>query len=227
MMDNKNHIPQRELQEINIKVNAFHKDKDRTKTELIKRGYFNALCPSVVEKLKFYDIYKEKYPEDLETLKMIEAELQRARERYPKDVAEMAGTIAEDLTKLAEKATKQMIENIHTTQKQINTRHVAMSDNVYFNDKQKVDKLTKAEKETTARKGFGWLFGWFGKNGRKCGLKVEKLDAKTIAETRQSMQTNVGVDARLAKYNASVAQRAAQSASKSAAAPVNASVMSR
>ena len=223
MMDNKNHIPQRELQEINIKVNAFHKDKDRTKTELIKRGYFNALCPSVVEKLKFYDIYKEKYPEDLETLKMIEAELQRARERYPKDVAEMAGTIAEDLTKLAEKATKQMIENIHTTQKQTNTRHVAMSDNVYFNDKQKVDKLTKAEKETTARKGFGW----FGKNGRKCGLKVEKLDAKTIAETRQSMQTNVGVDARLAKYNASVAQRAAQSASKSAAAPVNASVMSR
>ncbi len=196
---------EREMQETYAKVIAFHRDKDKAKTPIITRGYFNALCPTYAEKVRFYQTYKEKFPQDTETLKMIKEELEKQREK--------------DADKNREKQQGQKLKK----------RNVALSNNAYYGD----DVDIKPDKTLLATKK-GWfkfnpfnLFGWFGERKSKLKPVIERVTLSTTQAERKLMAQETLFDDRLQRYNESVRQRAMSGASKSAPERVNANMMSR
>lgn len=234
-MEARNQERERMLQEIEGKVGAFHQDKDKAKSPIIKKGYFNALCPTIAEKIKFFERYQEKYPQDKETLKMIEEEIKKqrekeadkTREKYPKDLPEMATILTEDLFKLAGKAARQMGENIRNSQnRRHGNRHVAMSDNVYYDTSMGFEIEKNAQGKRKDRVKFNW-FRMFGGRKEKTTPVVERVSLSETRTERMSMMQERPFDDRLQRYNESVRQRAMSGVSKSAPERVNANVMSR
>ena len=195
-METKNQMQERLLQEIKAKVIAFHNDKDKAKTEIIKRGYFNALCPTLAEKVRFYEDYRQKFPEDTETLKIIEEELKKQREKeakinrekYPQSVPEIATILAGDMTKLAGKAVGQMVDNFKQSNKsRLNNRYVAFSDNAYYGESAgfEVPKIGSGSKRRFN------IFGLFGGRRENAKPMIERVSLATTQTERLLMQNKI------------------------------------
>ena len=234
-METKNQMQERLLQEIKAKVIAFHNDKDKAKTEIIKRGYFNALCPTLAEKARFYEDYRQKFPEDTATLKMIEEELKkqrekeenRSREKYPQSVPEIATVLAGDMTNLAGKALGQMIDNFKQSNKsRLNNRYVSFSDNAYYGESVGLEGFEALKIGSASKRRFN-IFGLFGGRRENAKPMIERVSIATTQAERLLMQNKIENDARLQRYNESVKQRAMQRASEPASQRVNSNVMAR
>lgn len=201
-----------ELQELRAKAEAYHNDKERAEQKNVKKGYFESLFGSPIEKAKFRAIYQEMYPEDTETIEGLDASLENDAKKKENYKGFPLAIIIQDLGELYKRAFKLFLENLKPKEKKDELKNkpkvkdenkstgtkMASYTNIDYDQSWKPGKEKKSKRKTA-------------RFGRKNKETLKDIQEQSNKQSKQTAEQKAREDARLARYNEDVKQRGLES----------------